>query len=780
MLRRPLTTDLAPPPFLDLLSTASPEDNDAGSWGPVVPDFDMSVLPSDTFDSTFPQAMALYPGDPGVHFPTEEASKIPDDSAYLSGTNQSLLYPTSQYEPSDNGFNNLFSSDRSLGGAKSTAAGSNYSPQCNMGAGSNNISLPIGARRSSYYTSSDSGTPTRPFSLFSAEQNMIERSSGGLISGNLLRIYHDVLEYNFSCWLTEDTCPYKLRRWNGVPPGLTLQPQVAPAIEGTTQPTQCDRGPEWPNRIYRRVIKLDQVARSAKLITLTRSEDRAASKALRLAIMAFATQWAQKSARMEEKFDQSSGADDLDNGVAEEFDRSLQRSFWEQARGALQDCTDLETFKVICAEVIFGWTQKPWEDDGPIDKNDNVTDLGVIRASLGTQIEEIISKEGIPVFLERAARKMRALKFKIDANEVGLDGAKVGYTNSHGALAAGVLDSEDRGTVGLLYWLAVMADTISSSMHERPVVLADQECQHDDTHDAEPPGQGDSKLHTQRWWVDLFIQDNPTSPGQPTRWPCSPEEAAIAVKRSAPVKVLLYRHVLYLQNSLRGRGRGQVVEGIIQSAMLVYRYWNVTYGVFFRDLIENYNVIPQKIRGWFVCIHAHWHLAALMLADLIGVVDENDLGAPDASRERKIAHMLDRIRSTSADELSDLSRVSTPAQHGGSDREPQMPDFHFAVNTGTILTEPWTVILIRAYAKAYVLHFVRADELWLHDKAMLGQKSRECRESLRRCEECIRALWFLGKKSDMARRVSRTLTRALRALEASISNDILQRTSEEI
>ena len=774
---RPLATDqldLAPPPFLlDLLPTISPDDNDTGSWGPVVPGFDMSVLPSGIFD------MELYPGDPGAHLPTEEAGEVPEDTAYLPGTNdQSLIYPTPQCEQSEDGFDNLLGTDRSLGRAKSTAVGSAYSSQYNIGAGGNNTPSPFGARRPSHSTSYDSGTPTLPLSLYSAEQRMMERSSGGLVSGNLLRIYHDVLEYSLSCWLTEDTCPYKPRRSNSVSPGLTIHPQAAPSMEGTANPTECGRGPASSNRIYRRVIKLDQVARSAKIITITRSEDRAASKALRLAIMAFATQWAQKSQRMEERYDEYSGTDDdLGSGIAEEFDRSLQRSFWEQARRALQDCADLETFKVVCAEVIFGWTQKPLEDDVPLEGNDNVTDAGGTRASLGTQIEEIISMDGLPVFLERAARKMRVLKFKVDAKEVGLGSVTTGHTNSHGAGPAGVLDSEDRGTVGLLYWLAVMADTISSSMHERPVVLADQDCQHDGTDDAESPGHGDhNKLHTQRWWVDLFIQDNPASPGQSTRWPCSAEEAAAAVQKSAPVKVLLYRHVFYLQNSLRGRGRRQEVEDIIQSAMLVYRYWNVTYGVFFRDLIENYDAVPPSIRGWFVCIHAHWHLAALMLADLIGVVDENDLGDLGASRARESAHMLERMRNTSACELSDLSRVSTPtqhAQHHGSDGEPQMPDFHFAVNSGTILMEPWTAILIRAYAKAYVLHFSRADELWRHDKAMLGQRSRECGESIRRCEECIRALWFLGKKSDMARRVSKTLARTLRALETCISDDML-------
>ena len=155
-----------------------------------------------------------------------------------------------------------------------------------------------------------------------------------------------------------------------------------------------------------------------------------------------------------------------------------------------------------------------------------------------------------------------------------------------------------------------------------------------------------------------------------------------------------------------------------------------------------------------------------MLADLIGFVDDGGLGTPHGTQARRAARMLEHMRASSADELSDLSRVSTPAGESGSvDSGPQMPDFHFAVNAGTILTEPWTVILIRAYSKAFTLHFGRADEFLRREGPVLEQRGEACRESLRRCEECIRALWFLGKKSDMARRVADTMSRALRVLK---------------
>ncbi|KAK3937753.1 hypothetical protein QBC46DRAFT_451721 [Diplogelasinospora grovesii] len=791
---RPLTTEGFDPntaPLLHLLPE-SPEDNDLWCWDPVVPDFDGSVLSGSSFDA-LSQTIGTESGISRAGFSEEPVNNIIDDPSYFPGTNlHSIAFPTSQHGPQENGFNDLCNPSWDMLHADSAALSSIYSSQSDSGERSE-VSPQFGTHRLSHHWPQAPATPRTSLSPFSAEQLMMDRANNYVISENLLRIYHDVLEHSLSCWLTEETCPYKIRRRDGnIARRLAITPPVTATAGASPEPTQQEFGPTWTNRIYRRVLKLDQVAQAAKLIQPTRAEDRAASKALHLVIMAFATQWAQRSQRAEERyrppgsvFDVIGEAGNGDGGLAEEFDRRLQRSFWEQARKALQDCADLETFKVVCAEVIFGWTQKPWEDDDDvaveshfgIPSHINVDDAGGIRRSLLSQLEDIISKDGPPVFLERAARKMRALKFKFDAHEVGLGGANRGCINARGVQAADALEPEDRRTVGLLYWLTVMADTVSSSMNERPVVLADEDCQHDDSNEAESGECADGKgneLHSQRWGVDLFIQDDPRCPLQSVRWPCSYETAARAVVRSGPVKVLLYRHVSYLQTSLRGRSRGQAIEDIIRSAMLVYRYWNVTYGAFFRDLVKDYYSVPPRIRGWFVCIHAHWHLAALMLADLIEFIDENDLGISCASRARASANMVGRIRTASANELADLSRVSTPAlvEESGDGLTPQLPDFHFAVNAGTIMTEPWTIILIRAYAKAYVLHFSKVDELWRHDKAMLGRKSEGCQESLRRCEECIRALWFLGKKSDMARKVAKALTQALRTLEACISKDI--------
>jgi hypothetical protein len=125
--------------------------------------------------------------------------------------------------------------------------------------------------------------------------------------------------------------------------------------------------------------------------------------------------------------------------------------------------------------------------------------------------------------------------------------------------------------------------------------------------------------------------------------------------------------------------------------------------------------------------------------------------------------MAARIRESSVRELSDLASVATPPEE--TNTPPQLPEFHHAVNEGTILTEPWTMILIRAFSKASVILLGEADESLRYARRTLGH-SEDFTDSMERAEECIKVLWLLGKKSDMARKIAEVL---------SVASDGLQR-----
>ncbi|TRX94019.1 hypothetical protein FHL15_005097 [Xylaria flabelliformis] len=656
--------------------------------------------------------------------------------------------------------------------------GAEFSPDIDLHVGSQNITpgkstasadhLPQGGEYISSPPYLDSALQAADFdhlTNISETSHLIPENSGNLTQSvyqSLLKIYHDVLENNLACWLAGDTCPYKMQ---------LRRSRQRPDLGTTTPISQISSTARWdsvrPNSMYRRVKQLDRVAQATGLIQLTYAESQAASRALNLVIMAFAAQWAQ-GRRREKMFSTSPSSpawsEDIPDDFADEFEQNFQQSIWEQAKRALQDVAGLESYRIVYAELIFGLIQRPWATSNyhRLSENSNSND---IKASL-PRITEIISQDGPPVYTERASRKIQALKFHFEANETGLLRLNCSFSSRQQEDAISKMDFEERGTIGQLYWLAVMFDTISSSMNERPVALADEDCQHDGAY-----GSPDTIDHPTnfRWNLELFSQDDPSNPST-LSWPCPYDSAVKAINRSAAVKVLLFRYVSYLQNTIRKQERSYVIEEIIRNATQIYRYWNVTHGAFFRSLIKNYDTIPTPIKSRFPCIHIPWHLGALMLADLIEFVDQNGLGTEEASLNRLSIDLAMKIRKSSAVELSDLARVTTPRESCNMPIE-QLPGYHFAVNEGSILTEPWTVLLIRAFTKASIFHLSAVEDQRRQEWAILGQESEEYKESLGRCDTCIKALWFLGRKSEMARSLSKVLAEVLRRQEEGLTSE---------
>ncbi|RHZ46116.1 putative C6 transcription factor [Aspergillus thermomutatus] len=595
-------------------------------------------------------------------------------------------------------------------------------------------------------------------STFGADHLIMENSNKILISDSLLQIYHDVLENNLACWLAEDTCPYRLQWRRREPLPIPQNP-----IPGTQ--THPEWGVAWSNRMFHRIRQLDRSAQSAKLIRLTSYENRASSKVLNLAVMAFSTQWAQGKRR----WDGFHGASRCENfmdhegeELGDEFEQALQQSIWEQARRALQNVSDLECFRVVFAELIFGLVQKPYSrNEYDLDATIGSATRNLcksVTSSILPKIADIFVREGPPIFMERAARKIHALKYRFEAYQAGFrQGARSCESEPNAEVPQG-MSAEDGQTIGLLYWLAVMFDTVSSSINERPVVVPDEECQHDGAQRA-AKGPIEIPVTNVRWKLDLYAQDDTERPSL-LHWPCPYEVATRAVARSAAVKVLLFRHISYLQNGLRNCENGPAIEEIIKTTLSVYRYWDVTHGAFFRDLIMNYESVPPRIRSWFPCISIPWHLGSLMLANLIDFVDENRLGCDGYRAKRLHVGLAAKIRRASSIELAQFAAVITP-QAVGTIGLKQLPDFHFAVSESPALTEPWTILLIRAFTNAAVFHMSEIEELQNHQWFDIDHTSEALQVSTARAESCIRALRFLGSKSRMAEAIGKVLSKHL-------------------
>jgi hypothetical protein len=626
-----------------------------------------------------------------------------------------------------------------------------------------------------------------PYPSFLSANSFLASTNSAFLTESLLKVYHDSFENALSCWLTERTCPY------------SKDSEVSLAN---------DAGPDW-NRIYHRVFRLDRLAAPIRGRRLTFSEDKAAAKAINAAIFSFATQWSQSGERSKDKYlFHNDGSDERSrvfrgnaevSSVCKDFDRTLQVAAWHEARQALQNAGEIESFRVVLAQIVFSLTQKPvtdaeaqpYGDYGTISKDspgssvlddtdlpndprlsDNacVDECGDLLSRLNLTIEG----EGPPVHLEQGLRLIHSLRSRMAMN--GGMNAPSSRCAKKCKPSSERLDAGDRATVDLLFWLGVMFDTLSSAMHKRPLVVSDEDS---DIYSSEPRTTGETqnnddaqgvpaavaKERTEGLWDDyLFARQRKRLHGYTVRWPCSYDQAAALLCDAAPVKVLLYRKVTRIQTLLSRNVRGQRVERALRAALDVYDHWGKLYAPFIGDCIEMYESLPSRIQSWFICLTGHWHLATLLLADLLEIVDGSELSVASKRQERTFTNFVAKFREQNCRALSDLARCACPHEDASFAKS---SDFHFAVNKGALLTEPWTAVLIRAFATAGVVLLESESSLNPEIPDVLYQE-----DTFRRADDCVKALWYLGRKSDMALAAAKILGDALRQRRKGVEEKV--------
>ncbi|KAF2468722.1 uncharacterized protein BDR25DRAFT_264564 [Lindgomyces ingoldianus] len=616
-------------------------------------------------------------------------------------------------------------------------------------------------RRSSSSTSTASGML---FPSMSLANQFISSANNAFLTEGLLKIYHDSFENALSCWLTERTCPYS---------------------KDSDVSLAGDSGPDW-NRIYHRVFKLDRLASGIRGRNLTFTEDKAASKAINSVIFSFATQWAQSSQRSKAKYPfHSDGSDkmggvfnsDENSSTNQDFDRALQISAWHEARLALQNAAEIESFRVVLAQIVFSLTQKPIDmtQDGdstlkPAANDSNAPSSPDTCEDLLSKLNLTIDGEGPPIHLEQGLRLIHSLRSRMamsgSMNRTAYPKIATSRCGNQSSSSPNRLDAADRATVDLLFWLGIMFDTLSSAMHKRPLVVSDEDS---DIYSNEPrPVQNDttngnlsshtgsvSEPKTESLWDDyLFARQRKRLQANPVRWPCSYEQASSLLCDAAPVKVLLFRKVTRIQTLLSRNVRGERIERAIAAALQVYEHWGKMYAPFIRDCIDKHDSLPTRVQSWYICLTGHWHLATLLLADLVEIIDSSEMSLESRRTERISTNFVAGFRETNCHALSDLAGCACPREDASF---PNSREFHFAVNQGALLTEPWTAVLIRAFAKAGVV-LLEAEESSASDIC----SARYQEDAFRRADDCVKALWYLGRKSDMALSAAKILGDALR------------------
>jgi hypothetical protein len=472
--------------------------------------------------------------------------------------------------------------------------------------------------------------------------------------------------------------------------------------------------------------------------------------------MSFAAQWTQHA----EKGTTSS----VPAQVAYD-ERSIRENIWNKARHALEHSARIPSFRIIFANIIFSLTQRPL--DTREDK----------------RLCQLLENDSAPVFLEVANRQLFTFRYKfkkLQREAFSYMGER--RRGSIGSFMNDMFDMqkhsepspvdpllathEHRSTLGLLFWLGVMFDTLSSAMYQRPLVVSDE--------DSQIASASVSMLHSEYqvdldgWdvsegglrkkedvWGDFFLRRSADCRvlGQVLpRWPCSYEQAAAVLSEATPVKVLLYRRITQLQTLIyRGESPNRVEE-VIKKTIQVYQYWNCTYREFMLDCVNNHELLPPRIQSWYVILDCHWHLAALILADVIENIDHGRLGSDTERLARQAAKFVPTLRMENAFAVGALARSSILGQGSTTSRV-----FHDSLNEVAFLVEPWTVVLIHSFAKA--------GYICLENLGMPADKQSLLTEHVwQTCDLCITALRYIGRKSDMAFLVAQNISGSLYAL----------------
>ena len=668
---------------------------------------------------------------------------------FASSTSQEQRYPATAVESDSGHGSSIHTASPADLNKTSEGSGLIAGPETEFKAGSGATRMPHKRTRSG-----SSIVSTVSHCSITPTYDLLSSANTALLGDNLLRIYHESFETHLSCWLTEKTCPYSKDSDVSLPDNY---------------------GPDWI-RIYHRVFKLDQsISVRGRLLGI--SEDRAASRALNLAIISFASQWAVPDIERTAKFPFHITKGDHSNRCSQQtdfteplYDRSFQFAAWHQARKAIHQAAEIESFRVVLAHLVFSLIQRPGgesenarHETGSVQINppglmETEADVDSCEDIL-SRLDLTLSDDGPPLYLEQGLRLIHSLRSRMTM--VGEFGGRIKkrprcwkHLRSRG------LEAADRATIDVLFWLGIMFDTLSSAINKRPLVVcledsdlpASKSIDRESMSISEPQTPSDPRAEV--FWDDiLFKRQRSQKYETVVRWPCSEGEAASLLCEAAPVKVLLFRKVTRLQALLARNSRGEKIETAVHSALEVYEHWQSMYAPFLGDCINHHCELPEQVQSWHVCLAAHWHLATLLLADLIEAIDDSREGFELRRREQESLNFIPQIRERNCRSLSDLARCACAQENNLLSRTKK--NVH-STSQRALLSEPWLDVLVRAFATAGAV---------LLEPTSIGNGNDLVRDnSLERVEDCVRALRILGQRSDKALIAANLVSGGLKAL----------------
>lgn len=626
------------------------------------------------------------------------------------------------------------------------------------------------------------------------------RHARSTMVNSLLAIYHDSMENALSCWVTERTCPYSMT--SSLPPSSGSSKAGGFSLDPTAQSLSSRfaaalSNANLQNRLCSRICKLDQAWVAAHARTRTAREEKLATRALHSVIMAFASQWTHHpklrasqlevlpGGKTEVEASTSVGdvfepdeVDTLPNPLTSS-ERAVQEDLWNTARKSLDDCLGIASFRVIFANVVFSLTQRP------LNVKEHVQDIrdDMVSGKFSEKpLDDIMSRDPAPHFLENAQRQLYTFRYKLLREQRLRHGAKAEMrgcalprgNNSHltGFEDDPVMSNpEHRQTFNLLSWLVVMFDTLTAAIYQRPLTIPDDESR--DFHSLSSLDFSSSSaglLENQPWfsmrdlrraketdlWTNLFLRLRSTSfhsldGSMIVRWPCPESLALETISNGASMKVVLYRHVTRLQTLSYRCAAPEQIEEAIEEAMRVYNHWTVFYAPLANDCVAHHNQLPPRIQSWHILVTAHWFLAALIFADTLEAIDAAHVGLASRRESRLSGRLVQSIKTVNALGAARMARSSMSREHSGSDSSfARQSRAHDVVRPAAFMTEPWTVVLVSTFSKAGDVLVDLDPDFALTVAPDVGPIPTTGHPLTAAGRACVDALQCLGCKSDIA------------------------------
>ncbi|KAF2498581.1 hypothetical protein BU16DRAFT_299784 [Lophium mytilinum] len=635
------------------------------------------------------------------------------------------------------------------------------------------------------------------------EHRLADKSNKITISNGLMKIYFDTLENALECWIDMETCPYRIET------DVVLRSHTVD--EQTTMSS-------FSMTLYNRVHRLDAVFSRQRPRPLSRAEDSGSSKALKLAIMAFACQWSHRP------------TSDFEASDTQEFERLLRLSVWHESQKCLSRWRYCGSFRVILASILLLASQQPLDEDELNEfREDHLhpfasQDLGAgVSGHSGLGCSGVFANKSIPDLtlfsssfngneglqhLEIGLRQLLTWRKPITSSHLhkqkGADNTETTEAPCDGNALPG---SQDLSDFNRLFWFGVMCDTTSSVLNQRSLIIPDTETftssggvtrldmdsittttfgasrwrPHVNHH--HPPKRmaqsvdiwGSYLLDVDRiWQMNLVATENLSTSQLRSK----------KIKQGVPLKMLFWRKVGKLQNMISSHEQQPMssptpmeVENAIKEALTVHQYWTLNYGEFFTACTREHLNLSIQSRSWYLVLVLGWNMACLILARYIDFVDRNAMSERLGQSLRGSSALTSELKKASAYAIAEAAGVSSGLPTASSSLSAE-EDASLAAGTSAtksshpvllgqsaILSDPHTDKLVKALeiASEILLDWLRQ---WRSPAVCdyVPQLSwlytnTSSDEISRHCVSCINALNLPKSKSDVARLTAEHLIR---------------------